>query len=136
VTSATPRIYVGCSLTQAPPDFCAAVEALKTELRNHYEVFEFVGLVNGTAADVYHWDVHHCVADCDLLVAICDYPSIGLGYEIAAAIERYNRPVLAVAHHDTRITRVVLGIDSPRFSMERYQDMGEIVSMVQKRLAR
>ena len=38
------------------------------------------------------------------MLAICDYPSLGLGYEIATAVERQGIPVLAMAHKDSVIS--------------------------------
>ena len=82
------KLYVGCSLTLAPESFRQSVEELKNKLRADYEVFDFLGLVKGTAKDVYEWDIHHCVAKCDLFLAVCDYPSLGLGYEMGVAVEK------------------------------------------------
>jgi len=48
------KIYVGCALTGAPAAFVGMVEMLKLKLREAgHEVADFVGLVNGTAQDVY-----------------------------------------------------------------------------------
>ena len=118
------KLYIGCSLTQAPQDFILQVETLKDSLRDTYEVFDFVGLEKGTAADVYNWDIGHCVATCDLFLAICDYPSLGLGWELNEAIN-LGKPVLGVAHTDALITRLVLGATEVRdnFTFARYQDI-------------
>jgi len=134
VTEAKPKLYIGCSLTQAPEEFKQAVESLKDSLRDRYEVLDFIGLVKGTPTDVYHWDVQHCVGGCDLFVAICDYPAIGLGYELATAIESLHKPVLAVAHKDARITRLVLGIDAPRFEFKRYDNLPDVAKFIDDKL--
>jgi nucleoside 2-deoxyribosyltransferase len=131
------QLYVGCSLTQAPEEFKTAVENFKDALRARgYEVFDFVGLVNGTSKDVYNWDIKHCVGDCDALIAICDYPSIGLGYEMNEAI-RLKKPVLAIAQADAGVTRLVLGAaeveDNLRF--ERYNEMNDALELVDELLA-
>ena len=128
------RVYIGCSLTHAPEDFKQAVENLKNSLRSNYDVMDFLGLQKGTVQDVYNWDIKQCVAKCDLFIAICDHASLGLGYELGAAIEAFNKPVLAVAHKDAYITRLVQGIDSPLFSFERYTDLLEIKGLVQAKL--
>src|SRR5664279_2524261 len=84
--SSQTKLYVGCSLTHAPEDFKTEVEGFKELLRKQgNEVFDFVGLENGTAEDVYRWDIGHCVRDCDVFIAICDHPALGLGWEIAEA---------------------------------------------------
>jgi hypothetical protein len=128
------KIYIGCSLTHAPEEFKQAVENLKDSLRSQYEVFDFLGLKKGTVRDVYNWDIKHCVANCDLFVAMCDYASLGLGYELATAVEAHKKPVLALAHQDAEVTRLVQGIDSPLFSFERYEDLSEIKDLVNKKL--
>jgi hypothetical protein len=124
------KLYVGCSLTGASEEFKISVENLKHNLRAEgYEVFDFVGLVAGTAADVYNWDIKHCVQDCDALVGICDFPSIGLGYELCEAIN-LKKQVLALAHTDSVVTRLVLGaaeVES-NFRFERYSSIEKDVT--------
>jgi hypothetical protein len=128
------KIYIGCSLTHAPAEFKQAVEDLKVRLRPEYEVFDFLGLEKGTDQDVYNWDIHQCVEKCDLFLAICDHASLGLGYELGSAIEAFKKPVLAVAHTDAYISRLVVGIDSPLFSFERYSDLSEIEAVIRSKL--
>ncbi len=117
-------IYVGCGLTGAPTSFIESVESLKTELKDEYEVFDFIGLTGGDNEDVYRWDIGHCVADCDMFVGVCDYPSIGLGWELAEAVRR-GKPTLGVAHEKARVTRLVLGAAAVEstFRFERYNDL-------------
>ncbi|PIR93666.1 hypothetical protein COT97_05335 [Candidatus Falkowbacteria bacterium CG10_big_fil_rev_8_21_14_0_10_39_11] len=119
-----PKVYVGCALTQATEGFLQQVEAFKNILRSDFEVLDFVGLEQGTDADVYHHDTH-CVRTCDLFVAICDYPAIGLGYELGLALE-INKPVIALAHHESKVTRLVLGIDKPNFKFHRYTQLNDM----------
>jgi hypothetical protein len=134
MSSSKIKLYVGCLLTQASEEFKDGVEQLKVTLRAEgYEVFDFVGLVAGTSADVYNWDIGHCVKDCDALIGICDFPSIGLGYELNEAV-RLQKPVLAVAHKDSKVTRLVEGAAEvePNFSFERYSDISQdIIPMVE-----
>jgi nucleoside 2-deoxyribosyltransferase len=129
---ATVKLYVGCSLTSAPEAFKTQVESCKDELRREgYEVFDFVGLVNGTAEEVYNWDIGHCVRDCDVFVAICDEPSIGLGWELSEAV-RLGKPVLAVAHKDAKVTRLLLGAADVEKNLrfERYDNLRDILPLV------
>jgi len=121
---------------QAPEDFKKWIEDLKNTLRASYEVSDFVGLTAGTPKDVYMWDIHECVAKCDAFVAICDYPSIGLGYEMGVAVEKLKKPTLALARKDSKISRMVLGVDQPHYRFERYDSMEEIPELVKKFLAR
>jgi hypothetical protein len=129
------RLYVGCSLTQAPKEFKDEVEELKWELREHFEVFDFVGLEKGTPADVYKWDIHNCVAKCDLFVAICDFPAIGLGYEMATAIEKLGKPTLLLVRHGILLTRLVLGIEHPFCTLESYKTREDMVRLIREKAA-
>lgn len=128
-----PRLYVGCSLTQAPEEFKNDVAGFKEALREKgYEVFDFVGLVKGSAEDVYRWDIEHCVRDCDALIGICDFPSIGLGFELNEAI-RLKKPVLAVAHEDASVTRLLLGAAAveSNLAFERYTSLQDVIPQVE-----
>ena len=126
-----PRIFVGCALTHAPEGFKNQVNWLKLQLkRNGWEVLEFLGLKVGTAKDVYEWDILKCVGRCDFLVAVCDYASIGLGYELATATEKHEIWVLAVAHADADISRLPQGVTHRRYSFARYRDLGEVESFI------
>lgn len=118
------KLYVGCGLTNAPEEFRERVGELKEVLREKYEVFDFLGLIAGTPADVYRWDIEHCVANCDLFIGVCDYDSTGLGRELGEAVH-LDKPILAVAHEDARITRMVIGEADvkPNYSFRRYGDL-------------
>lgn len=99
-------------------------------------MFDFVGLVAGSPADVFNWDIGHCVKDCDALIAICDYPSIGLGYELSEAA-RLKKPILALAHNDSRVTRLVHGASDvvPNFRFEHYDNLKLTLPLINKWLA-
>jgi hypothetical protein len=128
------KLYVGCSLTGASEEFKSSVEELKHKLRGEgYEVFDFVGLVAGTSADVYNWDIVQCVRNCDALIGICDFPSIGLGYELSEAT-RLKKPVLAIAHNDSLVTRLVLGAAEveTNFRFERYAQIDTTINLINK----
>jgi hypothetical protein len=136
MTSVKTKLYVGCSLTHAPEEFKGSVERLKDKLlAEGYEVFDFIGLVDGTPRDVYEQDVHACVGGADGLIAICDYPSIGLGWEMCEAV-RLGKRVLAVAHKDTRVTRLVQGAAEvePNCTFERYDNLVDDVAEKVKQL--
>src|SRR4029453_14282793 len=125
VGSSNKQLYVGFSLTHASEEFKTRVEAFKTALRQMgYSVLDFFSPVAGTPRDVYEWDIGHCVVDCDAYVGICDEASIGLGWELAEAV-RLGKPTLAVAHVDSKVTRLVLGAADaePNLRFESYEDL-------------
>lgn len=119
------KLYVGSSLTQAPKEFISHVEEIKTYLRKNYEVLEPQGVIAGTPEDVYRRDIEECVSHSDAFVALCDFPAIGLGYELAFAIEKLLKPTIALAHGDAKISRLVLGITKPHFRFARYETAEE-----------
>ncbi|MDO8565322.1 MAG: hypothetical protein Q7R67_01760 [bacterium] len=128
------KIYVGCALTQAPEEFVREVEALKAQLRlEGHEVADFVGVVAGTATDVYETDIHKCVAECEFFLAVCDLPSIGLGWEIGVAVEKHGKPTLAVAHREAKVSRLPIGAccdRNQRYRFSRYDSLLDVVPMV------
>ena len=124
------KIYVGCALTHSPEEFRIEVSRLKNSLRKDFEVTEFIGLTADTPQKVYEHDIE-CVRACDLFLAICDYPGTGLGFELGIATE-IGKPVLAVAHEDSKVTRLLLGIEKPAYSFHRYRNIDEVESLLQE----
>jgi hypothetical protein len=130
------RLYVGCGLTNAPEKFRENVELFKNKLGDEgFEVLGFLGLTAGEPEDVYAWDIEHCVQGCDLFVAVCDHPALGLGWELSMAVEKYNKPTLGVAHEDAVITRLVLGAAAlkPNFTFMRYENLIQDVPFMIRR---
>lgn len=106
------EIYVGCGLTHAPEEFRNSVTEFKNSLREcGIVVSEFLGLKGGSAEDVYKWDINKCVRSCIGMIAICDYPSTGLGVEVAVAALDRRIPVLFLASEESRVTRLLLGLE-------------------------
>lgn len=115
------KVYVGCALTHATESFKVQVSEMKERLKeNGYDVLEFVGLSAGSAKDVYEHDIHGCVAKCDAFVAVCELPSIGLGYELCYAVEVRKIPTLAIASDTVKVTRLVEGITADCFTFTQY----------------
>ncbi|MEK7642558.1 MAG: hypothetical protein AAB392_02055 [Patescibacteria group bacterium] len=134
------KIYVGCGLAEAPEEFRLAVEGLRQKIMDKgHKVFGPMGLTVGTARQAYEWNIKHCVAKCDLFIAICDYLSTELGYELASAVEKHSKRVIAVTHENSIMTRLILGIDHPNFCFRTYTELEEvagfIAEMVQKQSA-
>ncbi len=131
------KLYVGCALMHADDTFLNQVVDLKNKLRSDYEVLEFLGLDAGSDEDVYRWDIEGCVATCDAFLAICDYPSIGLGWELSEAIRR-EIPVVGVAHQEATVSRLLRGAAEmkPNFTLDRYDDLvAEAPSILLQRLS-
>lgn len=122
------KIYLAHSLTQAPEEFKTEMVKLRKLLKTEHEVLEFKGLMAGTPEDVYYHDVQ-CVKDCDILLAEVSYPAIGLGFEIATALQ-LNKKVIAVAKTDAKISRLVLGITHPNYKFIRYEKIDQILNYI------
>jgi len=116
------KVYVGCALALAPQGFVQKVISLKDILRTKFEVLDFLGF-SGTERDVFLFDIEQ-VNNCDFMLAICDYPSTGLGFEIASVLGR-QKEVIAVAHQDSKVSRMIIGINLPGFSFHRYTNLEE-----------
>lgn len=116
-------VYVGCALSHASDEFKKSVELFKKKLGTIVNVLDFKGEIIGTAREVYLWDIHECVYKCDFMVAICDLPSTGLGYEMATQIEKREKPLLAIAQKESVITRLILDTGHPQFTFRRYDDL-------------
>jgi len=126
------KLYVGCSLTHAPQEFMDNIANFKEALSSKFEILEFLGL-KGTPREAYEKDIQECVAECDLMLSFCDFPSLGLGYELGTAIEKYSKPVLAVAHKDSFVSNLIIGIDHPMYNFDRYSDIIEVENMIQQK---
>lgn len=127
------KIYIGCSLTYAPDSFVKEVEWLKNSLRDDFEVLDFLGLIGATPKEVFEWDTK-CVRECDLFLAICDHPSLGLGYELGVAIE-LQKPILAVAAEHAKVSDLILGVTNQNFEFRRYRDTSEIEAFLRERIS-
>jgi len=119
------KLYVGCALTEAPPEFREEVRQLKEKLKEDYDVLEFLGLTAGTPRDVFDKDIRENVGTCDFMLAVCDHPSIGVGIELAFAAALHQKPVLVVTRKGKRLTRIIPGMASfyPQIKIEIYEDM-------------
>ncbi len=129
------RVYVGCALTHASPEFKLRVADLKRDLARSYRILDFAGLSGGFShaecRAVFDHDIGTCVGTCHVFVAICDQPSTGLGIEIWEAHRVRKVPVLLLAHEESTITRLLLGIpEAPNLRFQRYKTFGEVPGLV------
>ena len=125
------KLYIGCALTIVPQDkkevFWGIIKEIKKELNKNFEILEFKGLGDFTTKEVYDFDIKECVMKADYMLAICDYPSLGLGYELGTAVEKMGIPVLAVAHKNALIAKLIRGIDHKNFEFFYYNSTKEII---------
>jgi nucleoside 2-deoxyribosyltransferase len=135
------KIYLGCSLTNSPEDFRKDIVELKKFLQEKYTLLEFfsdpIGVNNQSqeidyCRQIYEFD-KNCVESCDLFLAEITHPSLGEGMELAFAVNK-NKPILAIAKHAAQISRMVVGITAPNFSLLRYSNSDEILHAVEAKL--
>lgn len=122
----TIKIYVGCALKHAPEDFKEKVQGLIRELEKNprYEILKFLG--KGDPSDIFRRDILECVANADVLLAIVDLPSTGLGFEMGV-LWSSGRPLLAVAHNDAVVSGLVLGIHGGGpFTFRKYAHISQV----------
>jgi predicted metal-binding protein len=130
------KLYIGCALTNLPADkrdaLLEMISEIKKELSKTFEILVFKGVSDlGSSKplsvkEIYDFDIKECVMKAECMLAIVDYPSLGLGYEIATAVEKMGIPVLAVAHKDSIVTRLIMGIDHKNFKFFNYNSAEEI----------
>ncbi len=124
------KLYVGCSLQNSSQEFRDGIDRLKAALKKNFSVIEFLGLGKGTVQDVYTYD-SQCVRDCDVFLAECSKPSIGLGIEIGIAMQA-NKRIVAVAEKEASVSRMLQGITYQDFSFHRYTSIDEVVQLMEE----
>lgn len=133
------KVYVGCALTHATEEYRQSIGSFKEMLREKgFEVMDFLWAklpdprAPGIEKEVYRYDIVDCVGGCDFMVAVCDEPSIGLGYELGTAVEKHRKPVLALMQEGGELTRLVRGITHDKFSYKQYKNFVDAVSLVEE----
>ncbi len=136
------NLYFSCSLTGGRKDeaiYRAIVDHLLSQRHDvptaHLadpEVMKREKVVEPT--EVYQRDVAWIQA-CDAVIAEVSTPSHGVGYEIAYALN-LGKPVLCCYHHGAKVSKMIVGNDSPGLVVRPYQDVDEALAVVEDFLAR
>ncbi len=132
------KLYLGCALRNASPDFVQSVLKFRERLEQEsgFEILRFVDLSGSQPSDVdiFRWDMAQIEA-CDGVLAICDEPSFGLGFEVSVALS-LGKPVLMVAEENRYISAFPQGIDWPGATFLRYRSWDHLFSLVKERLGK
>ena len=125
------RLYVGCALTHASPQFREEIEMFKHELgqEEHLEVLRFSDLGNFQRGAVYEQDINVCLASADAFVAFVDHPSLGLGIELAEAVKFRAIPTLITHHHSRVVSDLVLDLEhhfGQIVTVKPYERVGDV----------
>lgn len=136
------KIYFSCSLTGGRNDeavygaivdhLLAAGHDVLTAHLARPEVMALEQVVD--AGEVYRRDIDW-IDECDALVAEVSTPSHGVGYEIAYALGR-GKPVLCCARQEARVSKMILGNDSPGLVTARYAGGPQALHVVDDFLGR
>ena len=100
-------VYVGAALTNASSTLRQAIPAFKQLLRDRTDsiVLRWVGTDIAIGEGFYQRDLGN-VQMCDVMIAIVDEPSIGLGMELGQAISE-GKPTLCLYNETSKISRMV-----------------------------
>ena len=136
--SSTPTVYFGYPLSNVTQEYRVRGVQIRSELVQHYKILEFYSnpaemnfdqnsLI--ICQDIYNWD-KNCVESCDVFVAFGDYPSTGLGMELAFAISS-KKPILLLCQKGNLISRMPKGITGTIFEYAEYQGDTELLPIIQ-----
>lgn len=75
-----------------------------------------------TDEEIYNRDINW-LKECDLVIAECSTPSLGVGYELAYA-EKLSKPVYILCRKDVGLSAMLTG--DPYFQVYYYQDEKEL----------
>lgn len=128
------KIYIGCAIKETAPHIIEMVDALKQTLsKEGHELLHFVGInPECSHQEIYETDIA-CASEADLMVAIADMPSTGLGMEIQKRID-LKKPTLVCHHITSEPSRMPLGAaEVYEFcSVVAYQDERDILAAINK----
>ena len=103
--------------------------------KNHTVLTEHVGNLNlqesAADRDIYTQDTAW-LRECDIVIAECTCPSLGVGYELACA-EQHNKPVHIFFRKDAALSAMLTG--DPCFHLHPYEDESGIYSELDKALS-
>lgn len=133
-------VYVACSLIHVPENFKSMIEEFKRDLGLICDVLCFNAFKPGSHSKeraIYLHDVQHCVRTADLVLAFCDLPSLGVGYELGTRIEALKKPALLVAHEKALVTEMFLDMGHPEWlcQVKRYTALTDVFGLAKEKLA-
>ena len=124
-----PRIYFAGSIRGGREDAALYAELIRFLSEKGDVLTEHVGSPrvgelekDQTDADIYEQDVSF-IRDCDLLIAECTRPSLGVGYELAYA-EAHGKPCHVLFRGPEGTLSAMLA-GNPAFRIFRYADLSE-----------
>lgn len=131
-------MYLGCALKNAPKEFVDGVIVLRQRIEDElgFEILKFVDLSiepRPTHEEIFLSDMNQ-IANCDCMVAICDEPSFGLGFEVRTALD-LKKPVLMVATEGRVVSSFPQGVNLPGAAFARYTSFDHLISLIKEHFA-
>jgi nucleoside 2-deoxyribosyltransferase len=127
------NVYFSCSITGGRTDQREYAEIVRALLEDGHEVptahlsdADILQVESRTDPfDIYQRDISWIHA-CDAVVAEVSTPSHGVGYEIAYALN-LSKPVLCGFRQGRRVTKMILGNNSPTLHVVEYLSVADFV---------
>jgi nucleoside 2-deoxyribosyltransferase len=127
------NIYFSCSITGGRQDQSAYQTIVQALLADGHEVPTAIlaspDVIRNenevSAEETYHRDIEW-IDGCDAVVAEISTPSHGVGYEVAYALLK-GKPVLCGYQFGRKVTKMILGNDSPGLKVVAYRQPDEFV---------
>ncbi len=128
------RIYVGNALTNASQEYLEFINIIKKELNNidDIRVLEYKG-TGETPEEIARHDLEQ-IKYCDILLAIRDFPSEGLGIEIAEC-SKMDKFIILANHVLSKPSKFALGLCKIRhnkFVHLEYSNFDELIKELKK----
>jgi 2'-deoxynucleoside 5'-phosphate N-hydrolase len=79
-------------------------------------------------AEIYTMSVGR-IQCCDVVIADVSNPSLGVGYEIAYALD-LEKPVFCCYRLGRSVSKMITGNSNPRIMVHSYQDIQEAIGLV------
>ncbi len=123
------RIYVGNALTNVSQEYLEFINIIKKELNNidSIQILDYKG-TGETPEEIARHDLEQ-IKDCDILLAIRDFPSEGLGIEIAEC-SKINKFIILANHVLSKPSKFALGlcrIRHNKFVHLEYSNLNELI---------
>lgn len=120
------KIYFSGSIRGGRTDQSLYAELIDHMKKNHIVLTEHIGYQNAASPmsdeDIYTRDINW-LKQCDLVIAECTTPSLGVGYELAYG-EQLKKPVYILCREDANLSAMLQG--NPYFHLFFYERVEQI----------
>lgn len=129
------KIYFAGSIRGGQDDTSLYHDIIEHIKQTDHVLTEHVGdptrstLEQGRGKDALIYDQDTAwLRECDLVIAECTHPSLGVGYEMAYA-EKYQKPVyIFCRHQETQLSAMLTG--DPYFHIDTYETKEELFAKI------